>query len=504
MFGNNQFISQQTSSYNDTELSLNTYAALLDSNERMHFFIGKNFRVLWYNSAAEKHFKINFDISLSVNKNFLEYTDEDNVIVFKNLISRCLNGEKIHKETSYFLFGKYKVWYEMEMNPVKDDFGKTLGVSFFCNDITTKKKNIEFQEILSKVADKTQSAVIITDIEGKITWVNHSFFICTEYQLEEVIGKKPGEVLQGPNTDIETIRNFSNAIKNLQPFQCELYNYSKSGRGYWLYIHMTPFYEDNELVGFLAIENDITHLKSQLQEIENSVDRYKQINETKDKLLSMVSHDVRAPIHQLKMLIEFYNSDTIDVTVLKEQSKNVLNSLDSIINFLNNLMNWTHSQSNGFKFKADVVDINSLIDDKTILFKPMTDLKNIKITNNIKPNTYIYIDENCIRLVVRNLLSNALKFTRPNGEIIFDIENYEDEVVIKVSDTGVGISNDKINKIFDGDYTTNGTNKEKGTGLGLKLCKEFIELSGGKIWAESVENQGSTFCFSARKIVENN
>jgi signal transduction histidine kinase len=167
---------------------------------------------------------------------------------------------------------------------------------------------------------------------------------------------------------------------------------------------------------------------------------------------------------------------------------------------LNNLLDWTLLQMDKLNLQASKIDLAKIVDENIELLRPVTN-KDIIIQNDVRKPTVGYGDSNTINLVIRNLITNAIKFTNDGGRVTVASQDKGNEWVISVHDNGIGIKPEVLNMLFDktAPYTTRGTANEKGTGLGLILCKEFVEKNGGRIWVESKEGEGSTFYFTLPK-----
>ena len=224
-------------------------------------------------------------------------------------------------------------------------------------------------------------------------------------------------------------------------------------------------------------------------------------NETKTKLFSIIGHDLRGPIGGLQGLLQMFSDGEMTRNEFFEFIPKLKKDVDHIYFTLNNLLSWGNSQMNGAKTKPGVFALESLVDDNINLLSELAKSKSIKIVSELGGNTLIWSDSNQIDIVVRNLISNALKFTPENGMITIKAQEKNDQWEISVRDTGVGMDKVTVEKIFkkNANITTYGTNNEKGTGLGLSLCKEMVEKNGGSIWVESVLRKGSTFFFTLPK-----
>jgi len=222
------------------------------------------------------------------------------------------------------------------------------------------------------------------------------------------------------------------------------------------------------------------------------------INNTKDKLFSIIGHDLRGPINALGSILTLFRDNEITQNEFLKFVPKLKNDVDAISFTLNNLLSWGKTQITGSTVEQCDVNLNDLIHNNIKLLHEIADKKAITITNNIPPDTSVWSDKNQIDVVIRNLLNNALKFTNVNGTIILNVEKIDHYMQISITDNGVGLKPELQEQIFSKQnalITTYGTANEKGTGLGLSLCKEMIENNGGEIWVESVLGKGSTFYF---------
>lgn len=225
-----------------------------------------------------------------------------------------------------------------------------------------------------------------------------------------------------------------------------------------------------------------------------------QLNQVKDKFFSVISHDLRSPINALSGILDLIAKNQITAEELPRVTQELRLQFNHTKNLINNLLDWTLLQMDKLRIQAAKINLREIVDDSFKLLSSMH-LKAIRLTNLIPEGTYAYADLNMISLVLRNLILNGMKFTEAGGEIKVAAEVKNDELVVSVSDNGVGISPDVQKILFEktSGYSTRGTANEKGTGLGLILCKEFVERNGGKIWLTSEEGKGSTFYFTIAK-----
>lgn len=227
----------------------------------------------------------------------------------------------------------------------------------------------------------------------------------------------------------------------------------------------------------------------------------KEINGTKDKLFSIIGHDLRGPIGAIQGLLKLFKDGDLEREELLGFIPKIRNDIDHISFTLNNLLSWGQTQMKGDVTKPSLVPLEGIVQDNLNLLSEIAENKSIKMINKLAEHTLIWSDGDQIDIVVRNLISNALKFTPDNGMVIIDAEEKNTHWLISVRDSGVGMDLETQEKIFNPNatITTYGTNNEKGTGLGLSLCKEMIEKNNGTLWVESAPRKGSCFYFTLPK-----
>jgi PAS domain S-box-containing protein len=273
----------------------------------------------------------------------------------------------------------------------------------------------------------------------------------------------------------------------------------------WLNVSAAPFPIKN--MGIIVVYTDITrrveaekNLKEHERQLEDYVDELNTLNDTKDKFFSIIAHDLKNPFGSLLGASEYLYKeiDRHDTRKAQQLSKIIYNSAKNAFNILANLLDWSRSQTGSLDFDPRVINLYEVIDKNVQLAAAQAAAKDIKIQVKVDESLQCTADPNMLNTVVRNLLTNALKFTHQGGKVIVAATRTPDNVVVEVQDTGTGIPEEDLNKLFriDVKYVNTGTNNETGTGLGLMLCKEFANYHGGNIWVKSHLNEGSTFYFS--------
>lgn len=228
--------------------------------------------------------------------------------------------------------------------------------------------------------------------------------------------------------------------------------------------------------------------------------RLSEINKTKDKFLSIIAHDLRGPYQTTLGLSQFISDDFEDLEKeeLKGSIKNLNSSLRNQYNLLNDLLHWAELQAGNFNLETEKIILSESVNSVTSLLELTAKKKKIKLSNNVNEEYFAHADKNMLHLVLRNLVSNSIKFTPEHGNVKVSAERSNGDIKICVEDTGIGIPKDEYEKLFQLDlhYSKKGTSNEEGSGLGLILCKEIIEKHKGKIWVESEINNGTKFFFT--------
>lgn len=249
-----------------------------------------------------------------------------------------------------------------------------------------------------------------------------------------------------------------------------------------------------------GIIEDITERKQAETIIKKQNEELKNFNAAKDRFITILAHDIRGPFGSIVGLLDLMTRDFNNCNMEKiEKYLNMMNSVaKNTFSLLDDILMWVKANSNKMDFEPDIIAVNSIYNEIIQLFVPIANSKNIKIINSLNGNPKIYADKNMLKTILRNLVSNSIKFTDEQGQIEIYTEIKEDKVITTISDNGVGMETDIKNKLFNiqNKITTKGTANENGTGLGLLICKEFVEKHNGDIWVESEMGKGSEFKFS--------
>jgi PAS domain S-box-containing protein len=404
------------------------------------------------------------------------------------------NGEYRFKcaDGSYaYVFDRGIVLYDKDKNPIRW-VGSIM-------DISKRKKTEEKIKMLASAVKNSGESIAITDKDYKIIYVNNFFCEMSGYKEEEIIGQSI-YVINSQNNLPEVINDLFSTISKKKRWSGEILHKRKDGNDFMVQLSLAPLLNDKgELNSIVGILRDITERKRAEAEINKTNKALIKLNAEKDKFFSIIAHDLKTPFNSIigfsEILVEQVKEKNYQG--IEEYTGIILKSSQRAMDLLTNLMEWSRSQTGKMEFNPAYFQMTRLINEVELLLDNAAGQKSIVITNTVPDNIAVYADENMMSAVLRNLISNAIKFTHPGGKINISAEKKE-ELTVSVSDNGIGIPKNRIEQLFriDENYSTSGTQNEKGTGLGLILCKEFIEKHGGKIWVESEEGKGSIFHFT--------
>jgi two-component system, sensor histidine kinase and response regulator len=264
--------------------------------------------------------------------------------------------------------------------------------------------------------------------------------------------------------------------------------------------YITKPFNKEELIIRIKTHLDMKFARDDLQRVKNSLS---ESNTIKDKIFSVIGHDLRSPIGSIKMMLELLlgDIDSFNTQNIKEIISSLSKTTDEVFNLLENLLWWARSQNGNLSNNPESFQLSSLTSSLYFLNKESLSIKKIRFEDKIDQECMVYADMNMLKTVLRNLISNAIKFTPKGGSVTLSATGTGDFIKIMVSDTGVGISVENLSKLFDENQKISflGTEKESGSGLGLILCKNFVQANNGRICAESIQNHGSTFSIEIPK-----
>jgi two-component system sensor histidine kinase/response regulator len=246
----------------------------------------------------------------------------------------------------------------------------------------------------------------------------------------------------------------------------------------------------------LEIEKQKAVIAEKAELLEEQTVQLTELNSLKNKLFSVISHDLKTPMYALRNLFQNVQEYNLPAEEIKKLLPDVVNELNYTTGLMENLLHWAKSQMQANSVRPQQLEIVKVINEVTQLLTIQADAKNIRLESHVDQPFQVYADRDMTNLVLRNLVANAIKFTPENGKITIRAKENRSFIEVSVTDTGVGISKENLDKLFNEYYTSKGTANESGTGLGLMLCKEFLTKNGGQLNIVSEEGIGSTFSFT--------
>ncbi|MFO8129708.1 MAG: PAS domain S-box protein [Bacteroidales bacterium] len=364
-------------------------------------------------------------------------------------------------------------------------------------DITRQKLDQEQIRKMSSAVDKSPASVTITDRHGVIEYVNPRFTEVTGFAPEEIIGKTHRMLKSGRHSRA-FYRDLWETISSGKLWQGEIYNRKKNGEFFWAEESISSLKSNGKITHYVALWQDISERKKMQEELITAKEKAEEMNRVKSNFLATMSHELRTPLNGILGFAEIlYNS--LDEENLKEMADIINQSGHRLLETLNSILNLSVLESKKLEINRTHVDVRQMIEDVKKLYIPTANKKSIFLATDFKTiDTELYTDGKFLRQVFNNLLNNAIKYTREGGVIIeVDEERIEENtfIVVKFVDTGIGISNENKAVIFEEfRQVSEGYNREfEGTGLGLNICKRYINALDGDIEVESEPGKGSVF-----------
>ncbi|OYU96389.1 MAG: hypothetical protein CFE21_08305 [Bacteroidetes bacterium B1(2017)] len=350
------------------------------------------------------------------------------------------------------------------------------------------------EEDFRAIFELNSSAIVILNEENIILRVNEAYCKITEYEESELIGESFLKLFD-PSLHTDVLKDSTELTGDNTNFNVQLI--SKSGETKECLISKNS--NKNGRYGIYSFI-DITEKKKAENLLIISEQKLKETLHTKDKLISIVGHDLRNPMANIlalsEILEDFHKNNEFDLAL--DYIKKVQTSASTTLKLLNNLLDWARLKNGQITFDPQLVLMDPILDELIEQHTFQAQHKNIQINTVSRKHYEVFADKKMLETILRNLLSNAIKFTPEGGKISISVNQDLNETSIRIQDNGVGMDSSKINELFNPTSfnSTLGTNKEKGTGLGLLLCKEFVENHNGKLSVESTPGHGSAFIFT--------
>lgn len=473
---------------------------MLDLFPTALFLVDKESAIIELNNAG---------ISLSgwtrdqlINSYFTGMLEESNAESFLRMIQKSFNSKepqvveiKFKKRDSNYIHALAV----LRTSPKQEYKNKICSIALV--DITLQKMKEEVlrgsEARFENMANTAPVMIWISDVEGLFSFVNKVWLKYSGKELGEQLGMTWLKDVHPDDLD-KFLEKYQKAINNRQPFSIEFRLLGKHGNYEWMMINGTPrFSREHIFIGFIGSCTSIKSQKDYEVKIKKINSELLDINATKDKFFSIISHDLRSPLSGLMGILDILSSsyDTLEEDEKLEIITEAASTSKSTYSLVENLLEWSRIQSGKMSIEPEEIRLLPLMHNVEKLYHQNLKNKQINFVINVHPSLAIVADMKMTETILRNLLSNSIKFTNQGGTIAAMTESKDKEIILKIVDTGVGMSKEDVDKLFKMDigHSTKGTEKESGTGLGLIICKDLVEKQGGRIWVESTVDKGSTF-----------
>ncbi|MBK9500858.1 MAG: PAS domain S-box protein [Leptospiraceae bacterium] len=458
-------------------------------------------------------------------RDITEQNLKDQVIEAKNK-----NIEKAHNDLLQRQFAKdgSYYWVATTIAPLKNKDGKVEEYFAIRTDITIRKNaeeelvshQIELEAQYQELYD-TQDELVKTkmryfdlydlapvgyftlDENGIILEVNSTLATLLEWDDTHSFREEPIERFICPQ-DQDNFDFFEQElVRTKKARSCEIRMKRKDNSEFWVRLDSLPFSLENGMQVTRTAVTNIHKRKEVEKELHHYMKALEQINNTKNKFFNIIAHDLRNPFGGIIGISDLLETKLKEMelensNLLFKYTELIQTSSKSAYSLLENLLLWARAQTGELSVRLNNISLNHLILFMIPLVSSIAFKKNISIETELLDADTVYADEFFLNTILRNLLTNAIKFTYPNGKVIISTEKREGYLEVSVTDTGTGIDEKRLENLFriDSKVSKNGTDNERGSGLGLILCKEFVEKQGGKIWVTSELGKGSRFTFS--------
>ncbi|SMO66796.1 PAS domain S-box-containing protein [Saccharicrinis carchari] len=430
--------------------------------------------------------------------------------VQKEQLKAGLNGLSIHNPIIEYEQNiqlpdgtvRWKKWIDRALIDAEGNIAEFQSVGMDFTQLKKAEKLLEEQKSrLDAIFDNAIMGIGVMNKQGNMTMLNHRLKEMFEYDLDVAPGNCNyfDHIL---NEDQEVVQDnfkrlFSGKIKH---FNIQRKFITKKGKEFWADIFASPITMVNgkytETVGLMI---DITEKYKMQVELKESEQKLKKLNNTKDKLFSVIAHDIRNPFNAILGFSTMLNKriDEFSKDEVREFTKRILEASEQTYKLLEDLLTWAKSQLGQLQARQATFDLNVIVKECIESLGAIAQGKNIRLINKVNENTLVTTDVEMFKFVIRNLIHNGIKFSHRDSTVECGIISgtNADTVTLYVKDYGIGIKPEKLKVLFNLEefLSTSGTSQEKGTGLGLSLSKEMIELNGGSIEVSSIVNMGSEF-----------
>ncbi|GAA3961625.1 PAS domain S-box protein [Mucilaginibacter dorajii] len=468
------------------------------------FIRDKEGRFLWMNEALEQIIGYSFADLEGKSLGTSLLGEDSDLSVFESAVQAVKENRPYEVEMKVYKQDGTPIWTLISNSPVFNEVGQVdrqIGVMV---DITERKKSEAELTLLSLVASKATSGIVINNSAGEVEWVNSAFETITGYSINEVRGNHLGDVLKGALTDVSIIERARELSRKKQSFEVDLLIYRKDGQPLWISVINSVILDAHGTVDkYVEVIIDITAKKKTEIELIAAKEEALQLSRAKDMFISVMSHEIRTPLNAVIGMSHLLLED--DPPESQKENLGILRfSAENLLTLINDVLDFAKMETGNVELEKAPLNLRDLVHSINTSLQYKAAEKYIYISGHIDDAipSVILGDKTRLSQIVLNLVSNAVKFTETGG-VTVDLKVIQESdkdirVRFSITDTGIGIASDKIGLIFEQfkQAEADTTRKYGGTGLGLAISKRLIELHDSRINVDSVPGQGSTFWFT--------
>ncbi len=443
------------------------------------------------NFFESKEFKIEKDIFMKTDHYFQLLEAKEDQVVFEQF---QIFNSKINKDLTYFIIliaifiGLLTVFFLLILFDVKRR-------SKLASDVFNIRNELE------TIINTVPTLIFVKNKERKFKLVNNHFLKFFNISMEEILSNNKLSLVNLNDKWLVNEEDEAILTNKISLSEIERNIILKDGSSHWFKINKAPLLDkDNDVTGIVGVMTEITEQINFQEKLIITRKELEELNKQKDKFFSIIAHDLRSPFTGL---LGFSDILTEDYEILSDEEKkfyiNTIHiSLKNLLELMDNLLKWSCLNLNRIVYKPEEIKLSSIIKSVFRTQKIAANSKNISLVNNCPPDKTVFGDPELIETIIRNLVSNAIKFSQNGGKVAVSAFNTKGFMKISVEDNGVGITPEIAETLFQNDklFTTKGTGNEKGTGLGLTISKEFVKKHGGDISVKSEIGKGTTISFT--------
>jgi PAS domain S-box-containing protein len=478
-----------------------TYKILFDDSAASIIIIDKNGVYLFVNSKAAT--AMGGSPEDIIGKSMFDFLPRETAAKYLERNRRLIEAGLGEKYEDTFALSTGTRTFLITDNVLKDENDQGFAIQSSSIDITEKKKveeAIHERERMYRLITQNLPGTTFLLFDRDLRYLLVEGYLHQDFGFttNQLVGKTPWEVL--PHDRAMHLASIYKRVFDDIPLE----NYISEFKDRIFSVNIVPVKNSQGIIDHgLVISQDVTErIQAELNLKENE-SRLRELNATKDKFFSIIAHDLKSPFNSILGLSSFIVDQIKDKKFenMEEYATTIKDSAQRTLSLLSNLLDWARNQTGKIEFRTEKSEIAQLIMQEVDLMIDSAKQKNIVLNTDLIEPIFARVDQRMIKTVVRNLISNAIKYTGIGGQITISIRESNDYIEVSVADNGIGMKKEKVEQLFriDSSQSTKGTQNEEGTGLGLILCKDFVERHSGKIWVESEPNKGSCFQFTIPK-----